>query len=163
MKFKFAPEVQKIVDAIALLPDVTDINEVLWEPMRLIGDLDKYLKHNKNKDGKKIPSKEWAMLRRQLSFLYGLVKLATDAELAGRVATQALSNMTNMKVFQMPSPEDLNELIKRHQYDFLLKLVKEIHNGEALKDKHRVRMALNFGVLQLSDHEIEGLIERNKV
>lgn len=162
MKFKFTPEVQKIIDAIAKLPDEAYKNEALWEPMRLIGDLEKYLIGKTDKDGKKIPSKEWAKLRRQLSFLYGLVKIATDAEAVGRVATQTLSKMTNMKVFQMPPPEDVNEIAKIGVYRFLVKLVKDVHSGKALEDKLRVRMALNYGVLQLSDHEIDGLIERNK-
>lgn len=158
MKFKFAPQIQKIIDDIAKLPDEGTTDEVLWQPMQLIGDMDRYLKYNKGADGKKIPSKEWAKLRRQLSFMYGLVLLANGAEAVGRVGAQAMADA--MK-FKMPAPDDVNELIKREQYRFLVKLVKELNNGVALKDNHRVRMALNFGVLQLSDHEIDGLIERN--
>lgn len=160
MKFKFAPEVQKIIDTVATLPDEASVDEVLWQPMQLIGELDKYLLHNKDKDGKKIPSKEWAKLRRQLSFLYGLVRLASAAEAMGRVGSDAMAKIMNMRV---TVPMDQNELTKREQYRMLVKMVKQIHSGKALEDKHRVRMALNFGVLQLSDHEIDGLIERNKV
>lgn len=159
MKFKFAPEVQKIINTIAALPDETGEGDEWFDPMTAISELDKYLLHNKDKDGKKIPSKEWAKLRRQLSFLYGLVKLATDAEALGRVGAETMGKMMN---FRMPNPVDTNVLIRQGQYRILVKLIKEIHNDKALEDKHRVRMALNFGVLQLSDHEIEGLIERNK-
>ena len=158
MKFKFESRVQEVIDEIAKLPDETHDTEKVEDPLRIVGTLDSFLKANKNSPS--LPSKQWVVLRRQLSFLYGLYHLALMAD---RTEHMVAANATKTDLLKSMRIIPTQELSKVNVYRFFVKLVKELTNGKAIADPHRVRMAANFGVLYLSDHEIQGLIDRNKV
>lgn len=141
MKLKFEPQVQLLISDIAALPDTAESDEALRQPGSIISELNRNLMDNKG--NKKFPTKIWAKLRRQLSFLYDLIFMADKA---GR------------KFGELHSPA-----MKQESYRFLVKVCKKIVDGTALERPEFVRIALTYGVLYLSDHEIQKLIDDNKV
>jgi hypothetical protein len=56
-----------------------------------------------------------------------------------------------------------NELSKQETYRFLVKAIKGIASGKALEEPSFVRIAMGYGVVRLSDHEIKLLIDNNKI
>lgn len=145
MKLKFEKEVQSIIDAVAALPATTTDETVLRKPMEFISEFDRSL--IKRREKKTISVKEWAKLRRQLSFLFLFVKAASnDAEKA-----------------VMASTDEMRATFKKQEaYRSLVKVLKDIHRGELLKSPPFIRIALNYGVVYLSDQEIKNLVEQNK-
>ena len=139
MKLKFEKEVADIVNLISQLPDVATEEEDLNKPRNFISVFDKDL--IKPKNGKLLPTKHWAKLRRQLSFLYEFVYIAS----------------TESKKLQDPK----SSLEK--EYQILVKSMKDIHTGKALQNPGFIKIALSYGVLYLSDFEVQGLIDGNKI
>jgi len=141
MKLKFEKETQDVINAIAQLPDEAGSPAGLAKPNQLIGVFDKVIlgdKANRN-----APSKHWAKLRRQLSFLYEIVNIGA---IAGK------------KVSQTGGEESLKE-----SYRMIVTICKKIVAGTSLDHPMFVRLALSYGVLHLSDHEIQKLIDGNNV
>lgn len=142
MKLKFEKEVQDVVDAIALLPDTaTETFDAVWKPNGIIGELDRTLV--RQRDEKTLALKRWTKLRRQLSFLYEIVLMSVHA---------------GKKISEID-----NEASKQESYRFLVKVIKKIKAGTALDHPTFVRLGLGYGVVHLSDHEIQQLIDNNKV
>lgn len=136
MKLKLDKEVQDVVDAVAALPDNGTTDLVMWEPHSLLSKFQKSLESRK--DSKDLPAKQYAKLRRQLSFLYEFVHICSNLD----------STQTD---------------IKAAQYARLIRLFKDVKSGELLKDVLLTRMALRYGVVYLSDQEIQSLIAGNKI
>jgi hypothetical protein len=143
MKLKFEKEIQSVIDRVSELPETITKENITAIPdlLSFASGLDRDLL--RQRDAKTIPVKYWVKLRRQLSFLYEL----------GLMADKATKN-------HLPSDKETERLIK---YTFLLNAVKDIKSGKALQRPEFIRIALIYGVLHLSDHEIAGLITNNKI
>jgi hypothetical protein len=154
MKLKFEEEVQAIINAIAQLPNTAENDHALMAPLTIIGPLDRKL--IKSKNDKTYPMKQWAKLRRQVSFLYEIVNM-------GAIAGKKIADEQGF-----PSQKEGNRLIeseaaKKESYRFMVLVFKKVANGTALERPEFVRIALNYGVLHLSDYEIQKLIDGNNV
>lgn len=162
MKYKFAPQVLEIIDAIAALPDtpVDMTAATLDQPQRLISGFEKWLRERKN--DKQFAGKEWAKLRRQLSFLYESVLIAMQAKPKRpsnvKPEHNAVMNRTEFVLETQQSEADDGVM-----YREIVKFIKNVHSGQALQTIAGVQMGMKYGVVHLSDHEIQGLIDRNKV
>lgn len=141
MKLKFEDEVQKVVDAVAQLPDTVTESEDLGKASKIIGEFDRTL--IRHREDKTLAMKRWVKLRRQLSFLFEIV---------------LMSGQAGKKVSEVE-----NDASKQESYRFLVKVFKKIKAGTALDHPAIVRIGLGYGVVYLSDHEIQQLIDNNKV
>lgn len=146
MKLKFDKEVEDIINAIAALPDTATEKADIDKAFVGIHSFDRSL--IERKAPKAMSVKEWARLRRQLSFMFELLFTAVNA---GKTAT-------GLEIHDVE-----NELSKQETYRFLVKAIKGIASGKALEEPSFVRIAMGYGVVRLSDHEIKLLIDNNKI
>ena len=156
MKFKFSEEVQKVIDELAVLPPKVDSIEMTRLPMKLIGTFEKELIKGWNE--KKIPMKQWAKLRRQLSFLYEIIYFA-EKLFTNKLAKEVIQCISKGQTFTDPDESKKPFMM----YEITTAFARDLKNGNLLKEAPIVRIAMRYGIIHLSDHEIEGLIERNKV
>jgi hypothetical protein len=145
MKLKFDEEVQAVISAIVQLPDTETDEELLSKPSNLIADFDRHL--IRQRDTKAMAMKKWVKLRRQLSFLFEFVYGAFDA---------------GKKLRDPAAPNVETQAGKEETYRVLVHSIKGIVDGRLLRNPGMVRLAMGYGVLYLSDHEIKLLIENNK-
>lgn len=134
MKLKFDQEVQDVIDIVAALPEVETFTVATSAAGNAIGAFEKSI--NAGRDSKKLPMKHYARLRRQLSFMYEFVLIASG-----------------------PADKPHNDA---QRYNLLVKMFKDIKSGAILKEAFLVKLALRYGVVHLSDHEIQSLIAGNK-
>jgi hypothetical protein len=143
MKLKFEKVVQDVINAVALLPDTATDKEDLNKPMNLIAAFERQLQSSKE-----MPTKQWSGLRRQLSFLFEMYFISNTA--AKELASGKLGN-SNIKA------------VEEETYRLLVSVIKEIHNNKALENVRIIRIGLKYGIIRLSDHEIQKLIDNNKI
>jgi len=149
MKLKFAQEIQTLIDNIAALPDTASTDEELNRPNKLITDFENSLLKQQN--NREISTKQYAKLRRQVSYLWEFLKAARDTALKNQ-------NITIEQLNRNKAQPD-----KRDVYRHFVTHIKLVENGEVLKHVTYVKHALRYGVLQLSDYEVHNLINGNKV
>lgn len=90
---------------------------------------------DKKLKAEKVKGKQWAKNRRELSFLYQLIVSLGNNDLRFNAET----------------------------YSNFLTFISDMESGKLLKSTPFIRIALSYGILRLSDHEIEQLIKNNKV
>lgn len=137
MKLKFEKEVEDILNSFSQLPDTATEEEDLNKPFKIISTFDKKLLKQKNENT--LPTKQWVKLRRQLSFLYEIVVLTP----------------TESKKLVDP------KLISEKEYQLLVKSLKDIQSNKALQNPGFIKIALRYGIVYLSDFEIQSLIDNN--
>lgn len=60
--------------------------------------------------------------------------------------------------------EDIQKVLNQSNiYKVFISTIKDIKTEKVLQSAAMIKMALQYGVLFLSDHEIQNLIDRNKV
>lgn len=147
MKLKFDKEVDQVINAIAGLPDEVTTDEVRNKPVTLVRELEEKIKYQLNT--KQMPSKQHAKIRRQISFLWEHLLMVRKAIMANEGLNPNLQSDRN---------KPINEF---NVYKLFVKSIKNIKSEEGLKTLGLIRVGLKYGVVFLSDHEIQGLIDRN--
>lgn len=147
MKLKFDKEVDQVINAIAGLPDEVTTDEVRNKPFTLVRELEEKIKYQLNT--KQMPSKQHAKIRRQISFLWEHLLMVRKAIMANEGLNPNLQSDRN---------KPINEF---NVYKLFVKSIKNIKSEEGLKTLGLIRVGLKYGVVFLSDHEIQGLIDRN--
>lgn len=149
MKLKFDSEILNVINIIASLPEEVNDIESRKNAARPVRDLETKIKYQL--ENKQIPSKHHAKIRRQVSYLWEILYMERILELRRHGIESTSISTSNSNV-------DENRIYK----NFIAR-IKTIKSQEALKSFDMIKMSLKYGVLFLSDHEIEGLIERNEV
>lgn len=131
MKLKFTDISNAVIEKVCQLPWHAESDEDIDGILSIINKETLDIKHRKEKA---IGGKRWAVVRREMSFFYGIVAM-----------------------FDEKIPD------KRFRYARVVSMFKDIKSGEVLKIVPFVRLAMGYGVVRLSDTEIEHLIKFNKI
>jgi hypothetical protein len=145
MKLKFDNDLQNVINDISNLPDTTTDVDVLNVPVNMVAAFETLIQNKKDK--KLLPVKQWVILRRQISFLFELLRAA---QTAAEIDPTRPSNLITQEK-------------KEAFYKFFVKGIKDLKTGKAIKNVVFVRMGLRYGIIRLSDHEIQKLIDNNKI
>lgn len=127
MKLKLTAETNTLINDIVNTADTVSYDAAI----KLIRTYEKDLK------AKDLPAKQYAKLRRELSFVYELMRLSYTR-----------NNGDNSLV--------LSESV-------FIQRIRDLHSADFLKSVSNVQLALQYGALQLSDYEIGLLISNNNV
>lgn len=149
MKFKFDSEIKKVISEIAKLPSETQDREISPMPSILINEVNNKIK--KLHADKQMPDKQYAKIRRQISFLFELLYKANRIQEKVQYPDQSPADKRSLK------------LDKFAIYKLFMKDLKDIESEKALESIVVLRLGFYYGVVYLSDYEIEKLIEINKV
>lgn len=137
MKFNFHAKVKNIISEIASYEKEQLIQDPKIDFLGIINKLSKETDERRFK--KELGNKEHNLIKRQLSFLYALWHplLKIEDSYKEKAATDAKINF--------------------------LKAIKNIESEEALKNVFVVKVSILYGVLKLSNFEINKLIELNTI
>lgn len=130
MKLKFTDISNSVIERVCQLPDAATSDKDLDGILSIINEETLDIKR-KEKD---IGGKRWAVVRREMSFFYGLIAIFED---------------------EIPD--------KCLHYRRVISVFKDVKSGEILKVVPFVRFAMDYGIIRLSDTEIEHLIKFNKI
>ena len=149
MKLLFDTLVDEVISTISELPlDALPVDRD-HTPVYIVQKLEKRIKVDF--DNKKILSEQYIKIRRQISFLYRLL-IETDTEVLKR------------KGLVPKHRYDLREHINAFDiYTVYVDTIKNIKSNEILKNSSFVKLALEHGVIYLSDFEINKLITNNRI
>jgi len=159
MKLKFTKDAQAVIDEIAKLPTQTLDPELAGRPHQVINEYDSKVRG----DLKKFPSpnmKEWSRERRQVSFFFEFVRIANERE------TERLKQLH-------PNPDPVKQLIstkvpetayldRQNLYSTIVTFFRDLKSEKLLEDPYFVKLALGYGIVYLSDKEVQHLIELNE-
>ena len=148
MKFKFDSEIKNVISEIAKLPSETQDGEISPMPSILINQVNNKIK--KLYTDKQIPDKQYAKIRRQISFLFELLYKANRIQEKIQYPDQSPVDRRTLK------------LDKFAIYKLFMKDLKDIVSEKALESVVILRLGFYYGVVFLSDYEIEKLIKNNR-
>lgn len=149
MKLKFVEQIQAVIDAIALLPNEVDTVAELKIPFNLIAKVDADARNQKDKN--LLPVTKWVKIRSQLSFIYKV----------GNYAHALDPNVISECFIQNSAEKNIDN--QQDHYTFLVKSIKRIKSNRALENEAFVKIALEYGVIYLSNFEVSNLIRSNVV
>jgi hypothetical protein len=149
MKFKFDKEVFQVIQAICALPETATSKEDYLRPKLLINRLEDKIKQQL--DSKQIGLKHFSMVKWQISFLWAIVFVCQKAAMKKEGLNPDLK-------------EDQSKPIDEfYAYALFVDIVKKIKSNEELKNPSIVRLGLKYGIIFLSDFEIQALIDGNRI
>ena len=149
MKLKFVKEIEHVILAIAALPVEAETEEIRKKPTKLIRELEQEIRSQFNTG--QLPSKQHAVIRRQISYIWEILH-------AVQVSQMRLQGLDPNVRSDLNKPLDQSNI-----YKVFVSTVKDIKTEKVLQYTAMIKMALRYGVLYLSDYEIQNLIDCNKI